>query len=292
MTATQSQSSSAAGGTTAGLYGPGPTGGQTLIVRRGVLAFLRSKQAWLITLVNLGVFFTLWELIARFGGVSDLFLPQPTEIFAEMWTGFASGLYGPHLLYSLRNLVIGMVLAAAVGIPVGLLMGSVKIVDTILSPYVWAMASLPRVALIPLLILITGFSNTTKLTLIFLSAVFPIMVNCMAGVKTVEPSLLRAGRVFGASTTEMYAKVVFPYTLPFIVSGLNQGLSRGLVGLVIAEIFAGNDGLGYLLSRAGQTFNTPRLFAVLILLAIVAIAFVQTLRWAEVKVAPWRNQRA
>jgi ABC-type nitrate/sulfonate/bicarbonate transport system permease component len=261
-------------------------------VSYGWRGFVRRRVSWVVVLLNLTIFFIAWEVFARQEIINPLYLPAPSAIFAELGEMWATGLLQEHLVYSLRNFAIGLLLSALVGIPLGLLMGASRIVDAIFSPYVWAMASLPRVALIPLLILILGFSDTAKITLIFLSAVFPIIVNCMAGVKTVEPSLLRAGRVFGASRPALYAKVVFPYTLPFIISGLNQGMSRGLVGLVIAEIFGGNDGLGFLLSRAGETFNGPRLYGILLVLVIIALTFVQTLRWIEVKIAPWRNQTA
>ena len=142
----------------------------------------------------------------------------------------------------------------------------------------------------PLLILIFGFSDSAKFTLIFLSAIFPIIINCMAGVKTVDQSLVRAGQVFGASKPELYRKVIFPFTLPFIISGLNQGMTRGLVGLVIAEIFGGNKRARLPDHRAPrESFNTALLYAVLLLLVIFSLAFVQIVRWLENKVAPWRN---
>lgn len=256
----------------------------------GLGKLFRRRVSWLLVLLNVTVFFVGWELFARAEVINALFLPAPSAVFAELGEMWGSGLLQEHLGYSLRNFVIGMVLSGAVGIPFGLLMGASRTVDAIFSPYVWAMASIPRVALVPLLVLILGFADSTKITLIFLSAVFPIIVNCMAGVKTVEPSLLRAGRVFGAGKVQLYAKVVFPFTLPFIMSGLNQGMSRGLVGLVIAELFAGNDGLGYLLGRAGETFNSAQLFGVLLVLVVIALVFVQGVRWLEVRVAPWRNQ--
>jgi NitT/TauT family transport system permease protein len=114
----------------------------------------------------------------------------------------------------------------------------------------------------------------------------------MAGVKTVEPSLLRAGRVFGAGRIDIYRRIILPYTLPFVIAGVNQGMSRGLVGMVIAEIFGGNQGLGYVIQRAGETFNSPLLYGALLVLVIVALAFVQTARWLEYKAAPWRHQDA
>ena len=244
-----------------------------------------------ITIVNLSTFFLLWQLLAEAEVINPLFFPKITETFAAIYTGFADGTIGPQLLHSIQNFMIGLGLSALVGIPVGLLMGSSRIVDLILSPYVWAMAALPRVALIPLLILILGFGNTMQLTIIFLSAVFPIIVNCAAGVKTVDPSLIRAGQVFGAGRLQMYRKVILPFTLPFVISGINQGIARGLVGMLIGELLGGGGaGLGFLLDRAGDRFDSPMLYGTLLILAVFSVGLVQGMNWLERHVAPWRAQ--
>jgi ABC-type nitrate/sulfonate/bicarbonate transport system permease component len=243
-----------------------------------------------ITILNLSLFFLAWELIARAEIVNPLFFPRISDTFDAMYTGFRDGVIGPELKHSLSNLLVGLLISAAIGIPVGLFMGASKTADLILSPYVWAMTSLPRVALIPLLILILGFGQSMQLTIIVLSAVFPIMVNCMAGVKTVDPSLLRAGRVYGTNSFQTYAKIILPFTLPFVISGINQGIARGLVGMLIGELLGGGGaGLGFLLDRAGDQFDAPMLYATLIILAVMSVALVQLMRWLERRVAPWRD---
>jgi NitT/TauT family transport system permease protein len=252
--------------------------------------YLRRYGTGGLAVLNLTIFFVAWEIFAKAEVVSPLFLPAPSDMFSAIQKGFEDGTLTDAILFSLRNFVIGLAAACAVGIPLGLLMGASRVVYTLLSPYVWSMQSLPRVAIMPLLILIFGFSVMAELVLIFLSAVFPIIINCMAGVKTVEPSLLRAGKVFGAGRLDMYRRIIFPYTLPFIIAGVNQGMSRGLVGMVIAEIFGGNQGLGYVTQRAGETFNAPLLYGALLILVIVALSFVQTARWLEYRAAPWRHQ--
>lgn len=259
-----------------------------------------TKSKWapfrvpVITAINLAVFFILWEIIASIPGlVNPLFFPRASQMFAALFEGFADGTILPELGHSASNFLIGLVISAIIGIPVGLFMGANRRADLILSPYVWAFTALPRVALIPLLILILGFGNEMQLTIIVLSAVFPIIVNCMAGVKTVDPSLLRAGQVFGTTGVQSYLKIIFPFTLPFIVSGINQGIARGLVGMLIGELLGGgNAGLGFLLDRAGDRFDAPMLFAVLLLLAVMSVALVQTTRYFERRVAPWRERQS
>ncbi|MGH6922998.1 MAG: ABC transporter permease [Propylenella sp.] len=254
--------------------------------------------SWLVTIANLTIFFVVWELFARSGAVSSLFLPTASSMFGSLWHGLTttappgaviSGSILDHLGYSMTNLGIGLVIACGIGIPAGLLMGGNKYVETILSPYVWALASLPRIALVPLFILFLGFTVKMQITIIVLSAVFPIIINAWAGVKTTEKSLLSAAKVFGANRRELYVKVVLPYTLPFIIAGIQQGIGRGLIGVIIAEIFGGSRGLGYLITRAADTFNSSLMYAVLFLLVVVSLTLIQVTRWLEAYVAPWRR---
>lgn len=271
----------------------GPASGPERTFRYSPINYLRRYGAQGLVLLNLTVFFIAWELFARADVINPLFFPRISDVFIELWQGLVGdGIILENIIISMRRFAMGMAAAMVVGIPIGLLMGASRVVDSLISPYVWSMAALPRVALMPLLILIMGFSESAKFTLIFLSAIFPIIINCMAGVKTVDQSLVRAGQVFGAKKPDLYRKVIFPFTLPFIISGVNQGMTRGLVGLVIAEIFGGNDGLGYLTIRASESFNGPLLYAVLLVLVIFSLSFVQIVKWIESTAAPWRNYGA
>jgi NitT/TauT family transport system permease protein len=254
--------------------------------------------SWVVTVVNLTVFFCIWELFARSGMINQLVLPTASGMFEALWTGLTtsappgavvSGSIADHLAFSMRNLGVGLFIAIVIGVPAGLLMGGNRYVETILSPYVWALASLPRIALVPLFILFLGFTVKMQITIVVLSALFPIMINSWAGVKTTEKSLLAAAKVFGASRRELYMKVVFPYTLPFVISGIQQGIGRGLIGVIIAEIFGGSRGLGYLVNRSADTFNSSLMYAVLFLLVVVSLTLIQLTRWLEAYVAPWRR---
>jgi len=267
---------------------PGVTG-ERVMEELQVSRFAPFKST-VVTILNLTTFFVIWELAARAEIVNPLFFPRITDTFSAMYDGFADGVIWPQLRHSLTNFTVGMIISAAIGIPVGLFMGASRIADLILSPYVWAMTSLPRVALIPLLILILGFGNSMQLTIIVLSAVFPIMVNCLAGVKTVDPTLIRAGQVYGANRMQMYVKIILPFTLPFVIAGINQGIARGLVGMLIGELLGGGGaGLGFMLDQAGDRFDAPMLYATLILLAVISVSLVQFMNWLERRVAPWRD---
>ena len=258
----------------------------------------RRTRGLVVTTLNLITFFILWEVFTIYGDINPLFLPKASDMFAELWVGLTtrapegavfSGSILDHFLHSFNNLMFGLAIACLIGIPGGLLMGGNKYIEAILSPYVWALASLPRIALVPLFILFLGFTTTMQVTIIVISAVFPIMINAWAGVKTAEKSLLAAARVFGANRRQLYVKVVLPYTLPFIISGIQQGIGRGLIGVVIAELFGGSNGLGFLIQRSADTFNTAMTFAVLLLLIVMSLSLINFTRWLEAYVAPWRN---
>ena len=258
----------------------------------------RRSRGFVVTSINIMTFFILWEIVTIYGNINPLFLPKASDMFVELWVGLTtrapegavfSGSILDHFLHSFSNLMFGLVIAILIGVPGGLLMGGNKYIEAILSPYVWALASLPRIALVPLFILFLGFTTTMQVTIIVISAVFPIMINAWAGVKTTEKSLLAAARVFGANRRQLYVRVVLPYTLPFIISGIQQGIGRGLIGVVIAELFGGSNGLGYLIQRSADTFNTAMNFAVLLLLIVMSLSLINFTRWLESYVAPWRS---
>lgn len=266
------------------------------------------RSAWqrhgtrIVTVVNLSVFFILWETLARANVISDLFFPRASAVAAALWTGIVgSGDTVATFLDPVRDHIIldalttsvvsfmaAMVIAIAIGVPLGLFLGMNRWADVIASPYIWAMQSLPRIALVPLLILILGFSQKMVITIIVLSAVFPIVVNTWAGVKTTDRNLLHAARVFGANRRQIYLKVILPSTVPFVISGVQQGLTRGFVGLIVGELFGGNQGLGYLLDRSADAFATDLLFAVLVTIVAFALLLVQGTRWLESRLNPWR----
>lgn len=255
---------------------------------------------WAVTILNLTIFFILWELFARSGAVNPVFFPTASGMFSTLFEGLTasappnaiiSGQIIDHLLYTLRTLTIGVTLACLIGIPGGLLMGGNRYVERILSPYVWGLASLPRIALVPLFILFMGFTVQMQVTIVTLSAMFPIMINSWAGVKTTEKSLIAAARVFGASRRQIYTNVVLPFTLPFIISGVQQGIGRGMVAVIIAEIFGGSNGLGFLIVRSADTFNSELMYAVLLLLVIISLSFIKITKMVEVYIAPWRQQQ-
>lgn len=243
-----------------------------------------------ITIINFTVFFILWELLARSGWVSHLLLPPISEVVTKTIELGQRGELTKHLTFSATNFVVGFAIATVTGIPLGLLLGASKKLDIILGPYIWALFSTPRLALLPLITVALGFGMASKVFLIFIGAFFVIVINTWAGVKTVEQSLIHAGRVFGASKTQIFSKIVVPYTLPFIIVGLRLGVTRALVVTVVAEMLASSRGMGYLIVRGVDAFNSAQVFSMILILVIFSMISVTGLRKLEEWVAPWREK--
>lgn len=253
-----------------------------LTERRGFYPFL--------FVVNMTGFLVMWELFTKAEVVNQIFVPAPSRVTETLWGLFASGELTPHLIFSGTNLATGVGIGAVVGIPLGLAAGSNRFLYRLVRPYVFALAALPRVAWLPLLIMIFGYSNTSKVTLIFMAAFFPMVINSLAGVRTVDPDLLIAGRVFGARWHQRYTHIVVPHAIPYIFSGFKQGLARSLAAAVVSEMFGGSQGIGYLMVLAGKRFDSPTLYAMLVLVVITALVIVRGADLLEARVAPWRRR--
>ena len=246
------------------------------------------KQRWIIGVLNLSTFFVVWQLVAVYSDIPQLFLPSVTDVFRELKEMSDEGILWGNLAISAWIYLIGMVISIAIAVPMGLLIGGVRILDRILSTYVWALYTTPRLILMPLILLWVGINDTARVVIIVLSAVPATLVVVMEGVKTVDISLVRAAKSFGASRLRLFRSVVFPSTVPFIATGIRMGVSRGLIGLFIGEIFTAANGIGYIITLAGKTFNSARLYGMLLIFVLFCVALVGLSQLLERKVSAWR----
>jgi ABC-type nitrate/sulfonate/bicarbonate transport system permease component len=207
--------------------------------------------------------------------------------FVEVWQ---TDLLWPAVVQSLSALAIGLAAALVFGVLAGLAIGASKLADLIATPYMWGLFATPRIALLPLFVLWLGLGATTKTLLVFLGAVLPIMLSCKEGVQTVDESLVRAARSFGASRTDLFRHVVIPFTLPFIANGIRQGISRGFVGLLLVEMRVGSGGIGTQVIRSMRTFNTARMFAYVAVLVVTALVLIALSRKFEAYISRWREE--
>jgi ABC-type nitrate/sulfonate/bicarbonate transport system permease component len=246
------------------------------------------KQRWIIGVFNLATFFVVWQLVAVYSDIPQLFLPSVTDVFRELKEMSDEGILWSNLAVSAWIYVVGMVISIAIAVPLGLLIGGVRILDRIFSTYVWALYTTPRLILMPLILLWVGINDTARIVIIVLSAVPATLVVVMEGVKTVDTSLVRAAKAFGASRLRLFRSVVFPSTIPFIATGIRMGVSRGLIGLFIGEIFTAADGIGYIITLAGKTFNSARMYGMLLIFVLFCVALVGLSQLLERKVSAWR----
>jgi ABC-type nitrate/sulfonate/bicarbonate transport system permease component len=248
---------------------------------------MSGRMAGVLSLLG---FLALWQLIVLVTGINPILLPSPGSVVAQFAESIQDGLLLPAVADSLRALTIGLVLALVLGVVVGLLIGGSSWLDLLTGPYLYGWFATPRIALAPLIILWLGFGLSAKVLLVFISALLPVILSCKDGVQTVDESLIRAARAFGASRLDIFRQVVVPFTLPFIANGIRNGIARGFVGLLIIEMTVGSGGIGTQVIRAMRSFNTARMFAFVFVLVVTALTLITLSRKLEARVSRWREE--
>jgi ABC-type nitrate/sulfonate/bicarbonate transport system permease component len=235
------------------------------------------------------VFIAAWQLYVTVAQPNPRVFPGPADVVREMWRMWDMGLLLPAAMVSLRAYVVGTGLAILVGIVVSIAIGLSKLAQVVTMPYLWAFFSMPRVALVPLLILWFGLGFNLVIATVFLSAVVPLIIQVIEGMRTVDGSLLKMSRMFCASRVDTLRKVVLPGSVPYIANGMRQSLSRGFIGLIVVEMLVSTDGLGTQAMRASQQFNTARVMAMIAILIGASVVLILISKWIENSVSKWRE---
>ncbi len=249
----------------------------------------KAVRSRLPAVISLALFFLVWELAVVITDPEPLILPGPGATFEAFWDAVQDGSVWQALQDSAGPLALGMVISL-LAIPVGLIIGLSPTVDLITSPYLWGFFALPNIAFAPLLILISGFSTTTSVYMVVLSAAIPLCLSCKEGVQTVDASLVRAARCFGGGRVSVFTKVVAPAALPFIASGVRNAISRGFVGLLSVELLIGAAGIGGEVIKSSRMYDTARMFGFILLLITIALLLVTASRRLEVWASRWREE--
>lgn len=239
---------------------------------------------------TMALFLVLWELAPALGLVKPLFTSSPSRIVAAAQWLFANGFWYD-IWVSFSEFALGFGLAVAVGVGGGVVLGWFPTPRAMFEPFVISLYSVPRVALLPLIILWLGIGIESKVALVFLGALFPIIVNSMSGVSSPDESLVRCARAFGASERQVLWTVALPGSVPFIIAGMRLGAGRGLVGIVVGELVAAQAGVGHMMARAGATFQTDKVFVGVVLLAAFGLLLSKSLQALEAQVDSWRVHR-
>jgi ABC-type nitrate/sulfonate/bicarbonate transport system permease component len=251
--------------------------------------FYLSQEKKLLGAAGVTIFLIIWELVGNvFQLINPMFMSAPSLIGKAAMELFSSGEIYNDLYISGTELFGGYLLSAVFAIPFGIMVGWYKKMSYIFDPFINAMNATPRVALLPLVIIWLGIGILSKVGIIFLGAVFPIMINTRDGVKTTPLNLLNAAKSFGASEWMLFKAVVLPSTIPFILSGLRQGLGRAIVGVMVGELYAATAGIGFMITVAGATFQTDKVFVGVLVFALTGMFGTEILARVEKRFDKWR----
>jgi NitT/TauT family transport system permease protein len=245
----------------------------------------KALQNVAIRLVSLASVLALWQIMGA--RIEPVLFTTPSAIALAAVDMIASGELWTYLWPSLVVLAIGLSLAAVIGIAVGLLLARFWVLDVGLGVYITFLYSIPSVALVPLIVLWAGFETTAKVIILFMFAFFPMAINTYQGVKNVDPKLIEVGRAFRCSERQLWANIVLPGALPFIVTGLRLAVGRGLIGMVLADLYTAISGIGYLIVRTASTYQVDKMFVPIMTLGLIGVTLTAALRFVEVRVAPW-----
>jgi ABC-type nitrate/sulfonate/bicarbonate transport system permease component len=241
-----------------------------------------------IRIASLVVVLGGWEYFGR--QTNPILFTYPTAVANAAVKMIASGELWKYLSQSLIVLFAGLGLAALFGIALGLVMARFWVVDLALDTYITALYSIPSVALVPVLVLWFGFEITAKTAVVFLFTFFPIVINTYQGVKNVDDRLIEVGRAFRCNERDLWIHIVLPAAVPFVVAGLRLAIGRGLIGMVLADLYTAITGIGYLISRYASTYRTDAMFVPIVTLGMLGITLTGLLRFVERRVAPWMHQ--
>jgi NitT/TauT family transport system permease protein len=229
----------------------------------------------------------LWELVSRFIVDNALFLAAPSQIAVAIYNLAVTGQLWKHIGVSAAEFALGYVIASILGIALGLAMASSATMKQALQPWVSGLYATPTIALAPLFILWLGIGIWSKVLVVIFLVLFPVAINTEAGLRTTSERLIEMLRSFGATRKQIFFKVSLPSAVPFILAGLKLGIGRGLIGVVVAELFGSRAGLGRLISQSADAFNMPELFAGVVVLAVAGIVMTAGFGWLEKRLVPW-----
>jgi NitT/TauT family transport system permease protein len=240
----------------------------------------------LIRVISVALFLCVWEYVGR--RIDPLFLAAPSAIAKAAVEMSESGELWQALVTTLYPFTVGMVLSIVGGIVIGVAMAQWKLVEYILDPFVNAMYSIPRVALVPLIMLWAGLGVPSKIIILVSIAIFPVIINTFAGIRDVRHSMLEVGRAYCATPSQIFFKIVVPSAIPFLMTGIRLAVGLGIIGIVVAEFFTAQTGLGGVIVRYANLFATAKMFVPIIVIGLLGVILTELVRLLEMRLSRWR----
>ncbi len=242
----------------------------------------------LLQLAILAALLGAWELGGQYKLINPFFFSWPSAIAVAAWKLLVSGELFTHLAVTGYAYVIGVVSACLIGTALGLAMGWWRTFGSLVDPYVVFFSAMPRTALFPVLLMIFGITDLSRILIVFIGVVFPITFNAYMGARQTPRLLIDAARVFGYSNNRLFRAVIFPAAMPYLMAGARTGVTLGMIMVVVAEFFGGSAGLGQNIAQTAQLFKTPEMYAWVLYTSLVALVLVRAadhlerfaLRWA------------
>jgi NitT/TauT family transport system permease protein len=265
---------------------PDQAASQTTPLAR-LAAFYNQHENTILGVGTLVAFLGIWELVSRLGWIKPIFISSPTGMVKAAGWLFSHGFWHD-VQVSATELGIGLLFSVVVGIPVGILLGWSRRLNAMFDPLVSALYATPRVALLPLLILWLGLGTQSITAVVFLGAIFPMIVNAAAGVKTIDERLLTCARSFGANPYQILTTLALPTSVPFLIAGMRLAVGRALVGVVVGELIGSRAGIGHMMSLASASFQTDKYFVGVVFLAVCGYLISVGLKRLEAHFESWR----
>lgn len=249
---------------------------------------MKALQTVFVSAASILVGLFIWWLVAYLKLANPMLLPSPTSVLSAAWEMTTDGSLPRHLAISLARALGGFGLAAAAGIPLGILIARFRWADAALNPWVELLRPVPPIAFLPLVVLWFGIGETSKVIVISYGAVFPILLNTIHGVRAIDNSLLRAARMLGASSRQIFLHVVLPAATPSVMTGLRLGAGMAIFVLVAAELIGASSGLGWLITDAREHFLTDHIMVGIVTLGLLGWAINRALLALEARAIKWR----
>ena len=253
-----------------------------------------TLRTYIISAVTVGLILGAWHVTAEIGVYPDFIAPSPTKVLTSflliLEEGYAGESLGQHFAITLIRAGVAFILASVTGTILGLSMGMSPLVRATFGPFVEFIRPMPPLAYLSLLIIWIGIGELSKITVLYLAALPPVVINTASAVKSVRIERINGARSLGANDWEMFRYIIFPSCLPEIFAGIRVAFGLAYITIVAAEMIAANSGLGWSIMHAQRFLRTDVIFIVIFLMAFTGIALEQLLRWVEAKVVPWAGK--